>query len=62
MDYSEKKIKANITIKVDNLTDAAFFMGLYKKNGAKQIYDVETRQNGGRKYDLGGKVVYIYMV
>lgn len=61
MEYSDKKIKANIAIKVDNLTDAAYFMGLYKRQGAKEIRDKETR-NGGRKYDLNGKIIYIYMV
>lgn len=60
MNY-DKKIKANIIIKVDNLTDAAYFMKLYKEQGATEIRDTETR-NGGRKYDLNGKIIYIYMV
>lgn len=61
MEYYDKKIKANITIKVNNLTDAAYFMDLYKRQGAKEIRDKETRY-GGRKYDLNGKIIYIYMV
>lgn len=62
MEYFDKKIKANVTIKVDNTTDAAFFMGIYKKQGATEIRDTETRNGGGCKYDLDGKIIYIYMV
>lgn len=58
----DKTIKANVTIKVDNLTDAAFFMDIYKKQGATEIRDIETRNVGGRKYDLNGKIIFIYMV
>lgn len=61
MEYFDKEIKANVTIKVDNLTDAIFFMNTYKKQGATEIRDIETRK-GGRKYDLNGKIIYIYMV
>ena len=60
MEYHDKKIKANIAIKVDNLTDAAYFLKLYKEQGAKEIRDKETR-TGGRKFDLNGKIIYIYM-
>lgn len=60
MEYFDKEIKANVTIKVDNLTDAAYFMKLYKEQGATEIRDTETR-NGGRKYDLNGKIIYIYI-
>ena len=55
-------IKANIRIGVDNLTAATRFMSMYKKQGAQEIRDKETRSKGGRKYELNGEIVYIFLV
>lgn len=54
-------IKADTIIKVNNLTAAARYMEMAKENGATEIMDNETRQKGGRKYDLDGEIIYIYM-
>ena len=61
MEFFDKTVKANVTIKVDNLSAAAKFMNMFKSQGAVEFRDNETR-NGGRKYDLNGEIIYIYMV
>lgn len=57
-----KTLKNDTIIKVDNLTNAAMFMRLYKERGAYEVRDKETSTKGGRKYNLNGEIVYIYMV
>ncbi|MCM1543663.1 MAG: hypothetical protein NC110_00030 [Ruminococcus sp.] len=58
----DKTIKADITIKVHTVTNAVKFMNMAKEQGATQIQDKETRDKGGRKYELNGEITYIYMV
>ncbi len=62
VERSEETIKADTTIKVDNLSAAARYMEYFKSRGAIEIRDLETRKKGGRKYRMNNEVVYLYQV
>lgn len=60
VERSETVVKAGTIIKTDNLATASEYMRYFKTHGATEIMDPETRQKGGRKYFLKGKVIYLY--
>lgn len=63
MKSTDKIIKANTTIKVETTAAAVRYMRMAKDSGAEEIRDNETRQKGGRKYEMkDGEIIYIYAV
>lgn len=53
------KVKSDNILKFRNWQNAARTAALLVKKGATEIQDAETKDKGGRKYELAGEIYYI---